>query len=108
MTSTTVSQFKNLFPASATPSKRKIDLLRILKIHIKWGDSTLSDLIELVGNPSYRLSRVHDVSDSPLSGSRMFQVHNNYERCLAQTGFHPEGGGGEASPPICSASPLKI
>ena len=49
MTSTTVNQFKKLFPASAIPttlSTGKISLL--LKLHNKWGHSTLSDLTDLV------------------------------------------------------------
>ena len=49
MTSTTVKQFKKLFPASSTSSKLstgKIPLL--LKLQNKWGDSPLSDLTDLV------------------------------------------------------------
>ena len=49
MTSTTVTQFKEMFPASAIPSTistGKIPLL--LKLRNKWGDSTLSDLTDLV------------------------------------------------------------
>ena len=49
MTSTTVNQFRKLFPASATPtelSSGKIPL--VLKLRNKWGDSTISDLTDLV------------------------------------------------------------
>ena len=49
MNGTTVSQFKEMFPASATPSKLSTGKVPLwLKLHNKWGDNTLSDLIDLV------------------------------------------------------------
>ena len=49
MTSTTVKQFKKLFPASATSSKLSTGKISLqLKLRNKWGDCTLSDLTDLV------------------------------------------------------------
>ena len=49
MASTTVSQFKQLFPATATSSKLTSDKVPIkLKLKNKWGNDTLQDLTELV------------------------------------------------------------
>ena len=49
MASTTVSQFKQLFPATATPSKLLVGKVPIkLKLDNKWGSETLQDLTELV------------------------------------------------------------
>ena len=49
MTSATVSQFKQLFPATATSSKVISDKVPIkLKLKNKWDSETLQDLTELV------------------------------------------------------------
>ena len=49
MASTTVSQFKQLFPATATSSKLLVGKVPIkLKLKNKWGSDTLQDLTELV------------------------------------------------------------
>ena len=49
MASATVSQFKQLFPATATPSKLLTGKVPIkLKLKNKWGKYTLQDLTELV------------------------------------------------------------
>ena len=49
MTGTTVSQFKKLFPASATPYKLSAGKITIkLKLSNLWGDSTLEDLNNLI------------------------------------------------------------
>ena len=49
MTGTTVSQFKKLFPASATPYKLSAGKVSIkLKLQNKWDSDTLDDLTELV------------------------------------------------------------
>ena len=49
MASTTVSQFKQLFPATATSSKLTSDKVPIkLKLKNRWGSDTLQDLTELV------------------------------------------------------------
>ena len=48
MASTTVSQFKQLFPATATPSKLLVGKVPIkLKLKNKWGEYTLQDLTVL-------------------------------------------------------------
>ena len=66
MASTTVSQFKQLFPATATSSKLLAEKVAIkLKLKNKWGCKTLQDLTELVnmfgvsGNHLH-LSKVED------------------------------------------------
>ena len=49
MTGTTVSQFKKLFPASATPYKLSAEKITIkLKLSNLWGDNTLEDLNNLI------------------------------------------------------------
>ena len=49
MASTTVSQFKKLFPASATPYKLSAGKISIkLKLSNVWGDNTLHDLNNLI------------------------------------------------------------
>ena len=49
MTSATVSQFKKLFPATATSSKVISDKVHVkLKLKNKWDSETLQDLTELV------------------------------------------------------------
>ena len=64
MTSTTVSQFKQLFPATATPSKLTSDKVSIkLKLDNKWGNDTLQDLTDLVikfgvSGSAFHLSKV--------------------------------------------------
>ena len=51
MASTTVSQFKQLFPATATSSKLLVGKVPIkLKLKNKWGSETLDNLNELVIN----------------------------------------------------------
>ena len=59
MVSTTVNQFKQLFPASATPSKlsQKMSTVK-LKLLNEWGDCTvheLSKLVSLFGVPGDHL-----------------------------------------------------
>ena len=50
MASTTVNQFKQLFPASATPSKLSQKMCTVkLKLLNEWGDCTVHDLTKLVG-----------------------------------------------------------
>ena len=49
MASTTVSQFKKLFPASATPYKLSTEKINIkLKLSNLWGGNTLEDLNNLI------------------------------------------------------------
>ena len=51
MTGTTVSQFKKLFPASATPYKLSAGKILIkLKLSNLWGNNTLGDLNNLIIN----------------------------------------------------------
>ena len=51
MASTTVNQFKLLFPASATPSKLLIGKAPVkLKLKNEWGSETIDDLTKLVIN----------------------------------------------------------
>ena len=50
MTSTTLCQFKTLFPASTTPSVLSAKMLPVkLKLLNTWGARTLDDLTKLVG-----------------------------------------------------------
>ena len=50
MTGTTVNQFRELFPISATSSKLSAGKISIkLKLLTKWGTDTLDSLTELVG-----------------------------------------------------------
>ena len=49
MASTTVSQFKQLFPATATPSKLLAEKVTVkLKLKNDWGSHTIKDLTKLV------------------------------------------------------------
>ena len=49
MASTTVTQFKQLFPATATSSKLSSRKLPVkLKLENNWGSETLDDLVKLV------------------------------------------------------------
>ena len=51
MTGTTVSQFKKLFPASATPHKLSVGKIPIkLKLSNVWGNNTIHDLSNLIIN----------------------------------------------------------
>ena len=60
MTGTTVNQFKELFPVSATPSKLSADKIPIkLKLLTKWGTDTLDSLTELVGRFGVPGSHLH-------------------------------------------------
>ena len=60
MASTTVSQFKQLFPATATSSKLTSDKVHIkLKLDNKWGSDTLQDLTELVIKFGVSSSHLH-------------------------------------------------
>ena len=50
MTSTTLCQFRSLFPASATPSVLSARMVPVrLKLQNFWGEHTLDDLKKLVG-----------------------------------------------------------
>ena len=66
MASTTVSQFKQLFPATATPFKLLVEKVAVkLKLKNKWGSKTLQDLNDLVINfgvsgSAFHLSKVED------------------------------------------------
>ena len=66
MASTTVSQFKLLFPASATPSRLLIGKAPVrLKLKNDWGNDTIEDLTKLVINfgvsgSHFHLSKVED------------------------------------------------
>ena len=66
MTSATVSQFKQLFPASATPSKLLMGKAPVkLKLKNDWGSHTIEDLTKLVINfgvsgSAFHLSKVED------------------------------------------------
>ena len=60
MASTTVSQFKQLFPATATSSKLLLGKVPIkLKLKNKWGSETLYDLTELVNKFGVSGSHLH-------------------------------------------------
>ena len=63
MTSTTVSQFKQLFPATATPSKLSSGKVSFtLKLKNDWGSHTIKDLTKLVKmfGSHLHLSKVED------------------------------------------------
>ena len=66
MTSATVSQFKQLFPATATPSKLLTEKVAIkLKLKNNWGCHTIKDLTNLViqfgvSGSAFHLSKVED------------------------------------------------
>ena len=60
MASTTVSQFKQLFPANATSSKLSSKKLPVkLKLENDWGSETLDDLIKLVNRFGVSGSHLH-------------------------------------------------
>ena len=60
MRSTTVSQFKHLFPATATPSKLLVGKVPIkLKLKDDWGYNILQDLTELVNKFAVSGSNLH-------------------------------------------------
>ena len=60
MTGTTVNQFKELFPVSATPFKLSAGKVPIkLKLLTKWGTDTLDSLTELVGRFGAPGSHLH-------------------------------------------------
>ena len=60
MTSTTLSQFKELFPTSAVSSKLLTEkTIVILKLKNFWGNSTLNDLKKLVSLFGIPGSRLH-------------------------------------------------
>ena len=60
MASTTVSQFKQLFPATATPSKLLIEKVHVkLKLRNDWGRETLDDLTKLVNSFGVSGSHLH-------------------------------------------------
>ena len=60
MTGTTVNQFRELFPVSATSSKLSAGKIPIkLKLLTKWGTDTLDSLTELVGRFGVRGSHLH-------------------------------------------------
>ena len=60
MTSTTVSQFRKLFPVSATSSKQLIEKFPIrLKLENYWGQNTLADLSKLVSLFGVSGDRLH-------------------------------------------------
>ena len=55
-----MKQFIKLFPASATPAKLSTGKISLqLKLRNKWGDSTLSDLTDLVSLFGIPGSRLH-------------------------------------------------
>ena len=60
MASTTVSQFKQLFPATATPSKLLSGKVSFtLKLENDWGSDTLDDLTKLVNKFGVSGSHLH-------------------------------------------------
>ena len=60
MTSTTLSQFKKLFPTSAVPSKLLTEkTIVILKLKNFWGNNTLNDLEKLASLFGISGSRLH-------------------------------------------------
>ena len=60
MASTTVTQFKQLFPATATSSKLSSRKLPVkLKLENDWGSETLDDLIKLVNRFGVSGSHLH-------------------------------------------------
>ena len=66
MASTTVNQFKQLFPATATPTKLLAEKVAVkLKLKNDWGRHTIKDLTKLVINfgvsgSAFHLSKVED------------------------------------------------
>ena len=66
MTSTTVSQFKQLFPTSM--AKMNIQL----EYRNYWGHITHNDAAQLASLFGYSVNHAHYIN-SPWSGSRMFQ-----------------------------------
>ena len=60
MASTTLNQFKQLFPASATPSKLSAGKVLItVKLKSYWGDNTVEELTTLVNNLDVPGSHLH-------------------------------------------------
>ena len=60
MTGTTVNEFRELFPVSATPCKLSAGKVPIkLKLLTKWGTDTLDSLTELVGRFGVPGSHLH-------------------------------------------------
>ena len=60
MSSTTVDQFKQLFPASATPSKLSAGKILItVKLKPYWGDNTVDELTTLVNSLEVPGSHLH-------------------------------------------------
>ena len=60
MSSTTVKQFKQLFPASATPSKLLTGKMTVkLKLKNDWGSETLDDLNKLINKFGVSGSQLH-------------------------------------------------
>ena len=60
MASTTVNQFKQLFPATATSSKLSLGKLSFtLKLENDWGSDTLDDLTKLVNKFGVSGSHLH-------------------------------------------------
>ena len=76
MASTTLNQFKQLFPASATPSKLSAGKVLItVKLKSYWGDNTVDELTTLVNNL--------DVPGSHLN------LYNVQKGCIASTWLCP-------------------
>ena len=60
MASTTLNQFKQLFPASATPSKLSAGKVLItVKLKPYWGDNTVEELTTLVNSLDVPGSHLH-------------------------------------------------
>ena len=60
MASTTLNQFKQLFPASATPAKLSAGKIRItIKLKKYWGNNTVDDLTTLVESLDVPGSHLH-------------------------------------------------
>ena len=60
MASTTLNQFKQLFPASATPSKLSAGKVLItVKLKSYWGDNTVEELTTLVNSLEVPGSHLH-------------------------------------------------
>ena len=60
MASTTLNQFKKLFPASATPSKLSAGKVLItVKLKPYWGDNTVEELTTLVNSLDVPGSHLH-------------------------------------------------
>ena len=76
MASTTLNQFKQLFPASATPSKLSAGKVLItVKLKSYWGDNTVEELTTLVNNLDVPGSHLH--------------LYNVQKGCIASTWLCP-------------------